>query len=405
MRPTGFSRRQVLCAAGGAGLARSAAAEGSRKPRIAAITTEYRENSHADVIVTKFLEGCQALDVDFQPRVQIASLYLDQPATSDLGKELAAKHKVPIHATIREALTLGGDKLAVDGVLLIGEHGNYPYNEQGQHMYPRRRFFEEIAAVFRASNRVVPVFNDKHLAYAWADAKWMYDTARELKIQFMAGSSVPLTWRKPELRPEMGTPFTEALSTGFGGTEAYGFHALETLQCMLERRDKGETGVRSVQSVSGEAVWQAADREVWSWSLLRAALACCPRPEVAAATPEMIRAKSKAPDAFLIEYRDGTKGAVLMLHGVVEEFLFAGRVRGQAKPVATHMWLQEGAPFAHFARLSAAIEQMFVSGKPTYPVERTLLTTGILDRAMQSLFKKGEKLDTPELAIAYSAAK
>lgn len=371
------------------------------RPRIAAIVTEYRENSHADVIVTKFLEGCKALDLDYQPRVEIASLYLDQTPPNDMGQELADRHKVPVFPTIEGALTLGGTALAVDGVLLIGEHGRYPYNEVGQHMYPRRRFFEETAAVFRRSGRSVPVFNDKHLGYAWEDAKWMVDTARELKIPLMAGSSVPLAWRKPELQLRQGVRINEALAVGYGGTEAYGFHALEGLQCMVERRKGGETGVRSVQCLSGDAVWEAADQERWSWSLLRAALACSENPQVASASPAEIRKRTLEPDAFLVEYADGLQAAVLMLYGLAEEFLFAGRLADQEKAAATLFWLQEGKPFAHFARLCQAIETMFLAGKPAYPAERTLLTTGVLDRAMHSRFRKGEKLPTPELAIRY----
>ena len=130
-------------------------------------------------------------------REGLASLYTDQVPESDISRELAVKYGVPIFPTIREALTLGGDSLAVDGVVLVGEHGTYPFNEKGQHMYPRRRFFEETVAVFKQSGRVVPVFNDEHLAWNWEDAKWMYDTASEMKIPFMAGSSMPVSPRIP----------------------------------------------------------------------------------------------------------------------------------------------------------------------------------------------------------------
>ncbi|HEU4751788.1 MAG TPA: hypothetical protein VFU47_01690, partial [Armatimonadota bacterium] len=358
-------------------------------------------NSHADVIVTKFLEGCRVLDTDFQPRVEIASLYLDQVPITDTGRETAARHKVPVYASIEEALTLGGKELAVDGVLLIGEHGTYPYNEMGQHLYPRRRFFEEAVKVMRRSGRAVPVFSDKHLAYAWADAKWMYDTARALKMPLMAGSSLPVTWRKPEVSLPAGAEVTEAIAVGYGGVEAYGFHALETLQCMLERRKGGETGVKSVQCLSGEAVWRAADAGRWSWELLRAALSRSEHPETARATAAEIRERVKEPDAFLIEYRDGTRGRVLMLPALATEFLFAARQKGEAAPVSTLFWLQEGKPFAHFARLCEAIQTLFLTGKPPYPVERTLLTTGILDRVMQSRFREGALLPTPELGIRY----
>lgn len=375
------------------------------RPRIAAVVTEYRVNSHADVIVTKFLEGCKAVDLDFQPRIEIASLYLDQTPPNDTGVEMARRHHVPIYRTIEDALTLGTGKLAVDGVLLIGEHGSYPYNDIGQHLYPRRRFFEETVAVMRKSGRVVPVFNDKHLNQSWADAKWMYDTAQQLHLPFMAGSSIPLSWRKPDLQVPAGTELTEALAVGYGGTEAYGFHTLEGLQCMAERRKGGETGVKSVQCLKGDAVWNAGDQGRWSWELLTAALSRSDNSSVATASRQEIRAKTREPEAFLIEYRDGFRGAALMLYGLVEEFLFAGQVKGKKEPISTHFWLQDGKPFAHFARLCMAIEELFLTGIPPQPIERSLLTTGILDAAMHSRAQNGERLPTPELIVNYSSIK
>ncbi|MGH2351186.1 MAG: hypothetical protein ACRDJN_06190, partial [Chloroflexota bacterium] len=204
-----------------------ATGEAGAMPRVAAIVTEYRPRSHADVIVSKLLGGYtqpeprdpsrfdyhlaarqfseNSLPLDEtgrlrRPRVRVASLYTDQVPASDISREWAARSGVPIFPTIRQALTLGGDRLAVDGVILIGEHGDYPENERGQQLYPRRRFFEETVAVFEESGRVVPVFNDKHIGYAWEDAKWMYDTSRRMGFPFMAGSSLsvqPVSWRKP----------------------------------------------------------------------------------------------------------------------------------------------------------------------------------------------------------------
>lgn len=406
-----MERRELLQAALGSGAAlllngnctlpAEASTTTGRRPRVAAIVTEYRENSHADVIVTKLLEGCKTLDLDYRPAVQVVSLFMDQLSPRDTGRATAEKHGVPIFPTIAGALTLGGENLAVDGVFLIGEHGNYPYNELGQHMYPRRRFFEETVAVFRKSGRVVPVFNDKHLAYNWADAKWMYDTARELKIPFMAGSSVPVSWRKPEYQLPEGTELVEALSVGYGGTEAYGFHALEGLQCMVERRKGGETGVRSVQYLGGDEVWNAAEKGVWSWELLLAALACSEEPTHKQLTEAQVREKSVKPEAFLVEYRDGLRASMIMPHGLATDFLFAAKLKGKEKPAAVQFWLQDGKPFGHFARLSMTVEKMMLTGTPTTPLERTLLTGGILDRAMQSRFQKGKKLETPELDFHY----
>lgn len=397
-------RRRALLQAAAGGLA--AAAAGSARAaektpmRIAAVVTEYRENSHADVIVTKFLEGCRVLDVDFQPQVKIASLYMDQVPATDMGRAMAAKHGVPVFPTIAGALTLGGEKLAVDGVLLIGEHGRYPYNELGQHLYPRKRFFDEAAAVMRASGRPVPAFNDKHLSWSWEEAKAMYDTARELRMPFMAGSSIPVSWRKGDPHLPQGAEVTGAVMVGYSGVESYGFHTLEGLQCMLERRKGGETGVRAVRYLNGEAVWRAGDAGEWSWDLLQAALARSEKTAVAGADRAAIRAGAKAPDAFLIEYADGLRAAALLLSGLTDEFLFAAR-RGGGGTTSTLFWLQDGKPFGHFARLSQQIERMFLTGRPTYPVERTLLTTGILEAAMKSRHRGGERLLTPHLAVRY----
>ena len=158
---------------------------------------------------------------------------------------MAAQYGVQIKPTIEQALTLDTGKLAVDGVLIIGEHGDYPYNDKGQHMYPRRQFMEETIHAFQKTGSTAPVFNDKHLGFAWRDAKWMYDQSRHMNFPLMAGSSLPTTWRRPELEIPLDTELEEAVAIGYGGMEAYGFHALETLQCMVERRRGGESGVRS----------------------------------------------------------------------------------------------------------------------------------------------------------------
>jgi hypothetical protein len=350
------------------------------------------------VIAGRWLEGFELDGQGDRPRSRLVALYTDQVTERDISRKLCEKHKVPIYATIREALCRGGDKLAVDGVLLIGEHGTYPFNEKGQHLYPRRRFFEETVKVFRDSGRVVPVFSDKHLSYNWKDAKWMYDQAVDLKVPFMAGSSLPTTWRRPALELDAGTDIEEALAVGYGGLESYGFHALETLQCMMERRKGGETGVAAVQCVEGAAVWKASEEKRWSRRLLDAALAAGTE-KTKPGAPEK---NSKNPAAFLIEYRDGRRAAVLMLSGHTGDFLFAAQVAGRREPAAMNFWLQDGPPSGHFTLLVQGIDRMFATGKPSWPVERTLLTTGILDAALTSRFEKHKRLETPQLAIAYA---
>lgn len=397
-----LTRRRFLqsAVAGGAlAVAGACAAQERKRPvlPVAAVVTEYRRNSHADVIVGKILQGWRQ-DGGAGPDLRLVSLYTDQVPKGELSRDLAKKHGFRIARTIPEALTLGGDKLAVAGVISIGEHGTYPFTKDtNQHMYPRRRFFDEIALTFRKTGRVVPVFNDKHLAYAWRDAKHMVDTARKMKIPFLAGSSVPTAWRVPPLTLPLGCALADAIAVGYGGEESYGFHALEGLQCMVERRKGGETGVAAVQAVRGEEIARALKAGRWSRGLLDAAVAVTPRPPKG-------RPKEFAKNAtfFLIEYRDGLKAAVAMSTGLANEFLFAGQVRGAARPQATWFRLEEDRPFGHFEHLLRAIEHTIHTGRPAYPVERTLLTTGILDAVMHSLADKGRLIKTPELDVRYT---
>lgn len=375
------------------------------KKTVAAVVTEYRKWSHADVILGKILEGWHHDGKTF-PEMTIVSMYVDQYRKNDLSKDLARKHGFTLHDSIAEALTRGGKSLAVDGVLLIGEHGRYPTNKIGQVLYPRRRFFAETCKVFEAAKKSVPVFTDKHLAAEWEDARWMYDRARELFVPLLAGSSLPVTWRRPPLTLPRGCELTEAVQIGYGPLEAYGFHALESLQCMVERRKGGEVGVQAVQCLQGKAMWDALDRGQWSKDLLAAGINLVP----AHASGDLRKLTEKASDAavFLVEYRDGLKAAVAMLNGWVHEgdggaFIFAGKLKGQDKPAACHFYLQQPDPFGHFSYLVRAIESMLRTNHPPYPVERTLLTTGILDAAMRSKAEKGKKLDTPHLGIKYKA--
>ena len=399
-----YNRRAALKTLAGAPwilAASSPVASWAKRPNplpVAAVITEYRNNSHADVIVGKILAGFKQ-DGGPGPALKLASLYVDQFPKNDMSRELSRKHGFPIVPTIEEAITLGTDQVQVAGVLSIGEHGNYPFTaETKQHMYPRRRFFDAIAGTFRKHGKVVPVFNDKHLAYNWAASKHMYDTALKMKIPFMAGSSLPVTWRLPATVLPVGSVIEEALGIGYGGLEAYGFHALETFQCLTERRHGGETGVAAVQAIRGEKIWQSQQAGRWSKELLQAALAAA---QIKVTDQQLKTRLSKQSAFYLIDYRDGLQGTVAMINGVGAQFGIALKLRGQTKPFVNWFKLQDAKPFSHFAELLKGIEKMIQTGKPVYPVERTLLTSGILDRVMHSLHQDGKRLETPELAIRY----
>ena len=369
------------------------------KPKqIAAIITEYFAGSHADVILSKFLHGFPTDDGLIKPRVELCSLYIDQVADKDIGIGVAQEFEIPVYPSIVQALTLGGDHLAVDGVLLIGEHGDYAWNELQQQLFPRKYFMEQIAGVMATSDRSVPVFNDKHLAYNWHDALWMFERTRELKAPFMAGSSLPVAWRNPWLEHVTDSNIQEAVAIGFSGLDIYGFHTLEVLQCMVERRDGGETGVAAVTCLEGPAVWQAADQGLWSRDLAEAACGAITNKPAGS-----MQEHCAEPAVFLVEYRDGLRAAVLMLTDYVEDLAYAARVDGQT--VATEFYAQghggEQGPFAHFAYLALNVEEMFVTGQPSYPVERSLLTTGVLEAALKSRHAGHVRLETPWLDVAY----
>lgn len=383
-------------------------ASNGARPKVAAICTEWRHNSHTDVMLPKLLAGYDVDARPVRPAVEVVSLYMDQFPEHDLSRRWAARFGVPIVPTIQDALTLGGSSLAIDAVLIIGEHGTYPWNEKGQHLYPRREFFEAAIEVIRPAGRPVPVFNDKHLSYSWESARWMYDTARALDLPFMAGSSLPVTWRRPDMDIPHGAPVTEALALWHGQADSYGFHALEMAQCIVEQRRGGESGVASVELLHGEAFWDAWHHHRFPMDLYDAALAvavhhdgptedfCRSRPVRRAAVPG-----PQPPLALLVQYRDGLRVTLLNLGEYVSTFTLAARTPDGV--AATAFVLENDPPRWHFNYLVHHIEQFFVTGTPPYPIERTLLTTGTL-AALLDAAHAGRPLETPHLAISYEAA-
>ena len=368
----------------------------SEHKRIAAIVTTFFPNSHAGVLAGKFLTGFATDEGLIAPRTRVASLYMDQVHDRDVGLQLAETYDIPVFGSIRAALTLGGTELGVDAVLLIGEHGDYPLTALGQEMLPRRWFFEQVCGVIAEFGRPIPVFTDKHLSYRWSDARWIYDTARDLDVPLWAGSSLPVTWRRPDYEHPNGEPLDEGLTIGFHMLGRYGFHGLEALQCQAEYRTGGETGVRAVSCLSGDDVWRSADAGRWSRDLADAALAAMD-PGPGRLDPSRV----DDPHVFLVEYTDGTRGTVLMLgdDGYVSKFSYAGLCGSAIDAFEYHT--DTGPNHAHFSYFGLNIEDFFLTGTPPGPVERTLLTTGILEAVMISHHQGGARIETPHLDLAY----
>ncbi len=401
MTPT-FSRREFLGVAAAAASAvawpRGAAAvlQAGGAKRLAAINTVYHIRSHAYHIAGRFIVGYPIDGFHHQSDFKLVRMYNDQYPAGELSRGLASKHGFEISKTVAEAL--GGEHgLDVDAVLLIGEHGSYPSNEIGQVLYPRHRLFMEIADFFKKSGKTAPVFNDKHLSYDHKLAKEMVETARTMGFGFMAGSSLPVTWRRPEMEPPIGTPMVEGLVAAYGGVESYGFHALETLQVMMERRAAAETGVKAVATLRGAEVWRAADQGVWSRDLLDGALSRSPSRNYGDPRDNVVD-----PYAIVLEYKDGARGTALILNEHVADFTFAARVKGRSSPISTLFYLPAPPGARYFSAQAWNIEKLFATGKPPYPVERTLLTTTVLDFAMRSLAAGGKRIEDAAMEVGYA---
>lgn len=374
-----------------------------RKPlRVAAVMTCFTYRSHAHVFLENFLEDYLFNGKRTRSGCEVASFYVDQFPEGEMARAVAREYGIRIFPTIQDALTLAGEELAVDGVLSIGEHGDYPVNAKVQMEYPRKQFFDEIVATFRKFGRTCPVFNDKHLSYRWDWAKEMVETARTMGFALMAGSSVPLAERRPPMEVPIGARIADAVSIHGGGVESYDFHGLEVLQSIVEARSGAEQGVQRVQFLDAEALWKAADEGRWSVELAQAAMAAELGPE----TPPLRELATKPGftnvHGILVEYRDGFRAAMLKFGDSSVRWNFACRLEGEKAPRATAYYVGPWDNRNLFRALSHAIQIHFRERKSPYPVERTLLTTGILAAAMDSRFDGGRPVETDWLEVAYA---
>lgn len=395
-----MTRRQYLMqTAGVVGSALLPTTTEAAKPiRVAVIFTAFTYRTHTHVLLENFLHPYLFRGKLVQPDVQIVSMWGDQFPEGDMSHAAAKEYGIYLAPTIREAMTFGSKEMMVDAVLLIGEQGEYSFNELGQKLYPRKQFFDQIVAVMQETGNIVPLFSDKHFSYRWDWAKQMYDTAKSMHIPMMAGSSVPLAHRRPKLDLPRNTVFEELLLVHCGGwglgADSYDFHGLEVLQSLVESRKGAETGVSSVQYLEGEAVWKAAAEGLWNPKLVEVAL----HPELGDQAKQW---REFAPDAYLvlIRYRDGLIAPLLAVHG--NRWAFSCRVQGQSEPQGCDFEIGPWMNRNLFKALAHAIQHFFRTKKSPYPLERNLLTTGMTEAVMLSRHRKGEIQQTPHLEFSY----
>ncbi len=383
------------------------------RKRLTVVTTEWRDHSHAWHMATRFLVGYPINGKWHHPPFDVVSAYVDQFPAGDLARRRSKEFGFPIYKTITEALRCGGKRMAVDAVLIIGEHGDYPRNEFGQKKYPRYEFFKQTVDVFKEDGRTAPVFNDKHLSWKWAWAKEMAETSREMGFAFLAGSSLPVTWRMPSIDFPYGAGTEEVMCVAIGGVDSYDFHALETIQCMAERRKGGETGVKWVEALRGDAAWAAMAKGSfakggWSPELFHSCLCrsqTLKQTEVFShryPTQEMMHQMVKDPVVYRYEHHDGLKATMMLMNGLVGDFTFAAKLKARKEPLSTLFYLPPNPNVVYSAALMSKAEETFLTGKAPYPVERTQLTAGLVEAGCQSL-TRGRRLDTPHLKVKYTA--
>lgn len=391
------------------------AVSGSQRKTVAFLGTAVYQHSHAQHFLDRLTEGYTWKGGWQIPRVDVASVYIEQFPENDLGRQRIEKHKLKQFDSIRNALTLGGASLAVDGVVIIAEHGNYERNEKGQVRYPRYKWFKEVVRVFEASGRSVPVFNDKHLSTNWKECVEMVDDSKRLAFPFLAGSSLPVTLRHPSIDMPYDCELKESVCVAFGGLDSYDFHAYETAQCMSERRKGGEVGISSIHALKGEALWAAlevGDRRT-TRDLFVAALSRSHNLPVEGGFPtakvSYEWAKTALPDTkgFFVQHRDGFRTTAFLTG--IRDFNYAGLIGSTGEIVTCQMYLPmpgHGSTTADFFNpLTRHIEDMVLTGKAPYPVERTLLTSGMVIGGVESMHGGQTRFDTPDMAVAYHGQK
>jgi hypothetical protein len=410
-----LSRRSFLASslAASAWMCTPLRAAENRRKKIALIGTAVFKHSHAQHFLDRFLLGYAWGGSWHRPDVDLVSLYVDQFPENDLARATAKRHGLPIYPTLEDALTLGGSKLAVDGVVIIGEHGNYPLNDKGQTLYPRYKFFKQVVKVFEASGRSVPVFNDKHLSTVWSQCVEMVNDSKRLQFPFMAGSSLPVTRRMPAIDMPYDTRLSESVCAGYGGMDSYDFHGLETAQCMSERRRGGEVGIRSVQAMRGEKMWKhVASRDTTQRLLVAALTRSHNLPEVNGFPTDPVTfdwARKVFTDAwaYFIDHRDSLRTTLFMLP--IRDFNYAGLNAETGDIISCQMYLPmpgHGSTTADFFNpLIHHVERMIVGNAAPYPIERTLLTSGMTLAGVESFHRGEDIVETPEMGVRYQASK
>ena len=304
------------------------------------------------MIVGKYLEGFNQDEQPPYPRSKIVSMFTEQIPKKDISRDRAKKYNVPIFRTVADALTHGRRSTRRRWRASHRRAWRLPDQRQGAEALSALRDVPQDhgrlpskagAPSLSSTTSICPGASVRPSAWSTSRANCAFPC------------SPGLLRRSPGAIPAVDAPFGEkqnhAVAISYSGLDIYGFHVLEALQCMVERRKGGETGVRAVQCLQNQACWNFIEENAWAKKLFDTALT-----HSNTRKPGNPRDLVKEPAVFVIDYNDGLKAAAFLMTGMVEDFTVAIDVEGRDKPVSTLMNLQNGRPHHHFGCLVKNIE-------------------------------------------------
>lgn len=370
--------------------------------RIGVISTVFYPLSHTDVILSRWVnprETDKLYGWTGSNRTRVVSIYVDQASANDLTLDFCNSYGVRLHKSIGDTLTNGGQDLAVDAILIIGEHGDYPTNSIGQKLYPRKEFFDQVLEVFRKHKRCVPIFFDKHLSW---NPEWCLEMHQQIKkndIPFFGGSSISHCPIEPNVEIPSGRRIQEVVSVYWDSLEHYLFHSLEFVQSVVENRQGGETGLQSITAWKAKEVWAAMDRGDFSKNLLEQAAQAVSN-QALTDLQALIRCRDSEVHAFQLNYVDGLKVTHFMHPKAIPNWAVSLIYDDDSQPVSFKV--QTGGHehfYPHFARLNKKIEEFFLTKQSPVQINRLLFTSLATAYGMKALSQSGIPLALPNFEM------
>ena len=206
-------------------------------------------------------------------------------------------------------------------------------------------------------------------------------------------------------------PLRESVCVCYGGIDSYDIHGLETAQCMSERRQGGESGIVRVVAYRGEALWKVLREDQFrdTRRLIEAALRRSHNLPVETGYPSGVvdfdwAARTLVQSTgYIIDHADGFRTTMLL--APIQDFNYAGLRADRDEIVSCQMYLPmptHGSTTADFfTPLIKHIEDFVLTGMAPYPIERNLLTSGMVIAGVESLHQGSQEIATPEMQIKY----